>query len=154
MYRHSNRNMRWQKRMGQIFVNPLHFIRHIKLSWPQLDVTDISQKWMLDMKWQKGWWAKFILLVYLTGFVFFFYSLSIFSKYSLILFPFRRKYKSIKIIFTSSAATSSMVIQSGCLLLLVRNSSAWALHREKNNSVFLMYFRFKLLKCGMEKWMR
>lgn len=98
---------------------------------------------------------RLVSQIHLTGFGFiFYYSLSILSKYSLMLFPFRRKCKSIKITFTSSAATSSVVIQPGCLLLFVRNSSAWALHREENNSVFLIHFRFKLLKCRMEKWIR
>lgn len=67
------------------------------------------------------------------------------------LFPFRRKSTSLKIIFTISAAISSMVIQSGCLLLFAGNSSARALHLEQNNSVFLIFFIFKLFQNVVQK---
>lgn len=88
---------------------------------------------MLDMKLQKGWWAKFILQVFFP-----YYSLSIFSKYSLMFFPFIRKCKSLKIIFTSSAATSSMAIQSGCyslwgIVLLEKKTTLFSWYTSDSN---------------------
>lgn len=78
--------------------------------------------------------------IYFMGF-FCYYSPSTFSKYPIMLLPFRRKSKSFKTIFTISAAISFMAIHTGGLLLFLKNSSTRVLHFEQNNSVFLIYFK-------------